>query len=358
VHGSRPLAAALALLLVAAALFQGCRSQPAGSEPRYALNQSALATSDELAVDDEGRTALEWALVETFGTPGRPGYRVLESWRGEGFDPNVWDAAEGGLSLRESARMFRQRCARCHGVAGGGDGGMASRLRTRPRDYRRGVFKNTPLADRARPRHEDLVEILRDGIPGTAMPAWGAHLTEAQLAGIAAYVRLLAIRGETERLTIFDYDADDGFDSQALRENYALVVDRWRNGTREVIEPRSTPPEPSPERIAHGRALFHGELGARCERCHGADAHGDGPSSEVIDPETGELAPFRDDWGHPIRPRDLVCSPFRFGDEPVDLFRRVYAGINGTPMPAHGGTLGEDDIWNLVLYVYSLRADE
>jgi len=231
---------------------------------------------------------------------------------------------------------------------------MASRLRPRPRDYRYGVFKRTPLANRARPRQEDLVRTLEEGIAGTAMPSWGARLSPAEVAGLADYVRLLAIRGETERMAIFDYDGGDGLDQEAFRESYELSVDRWRAGDEQLIVP-GVAPEATPERIARGRALFQDPGGANCVRCHGSLGHGDGDAALVLDPVTGESVPFRDEWGDPIRPRDLVCAPIRFGDRPENLYRRIWAGINGTPMPAHDGLLSEDETWDLVLYVLSLR---
>jgi mono/diheme cytochrome c family protein len=328
----------------------------ARAAPRYALNEPALSASEELAFDAAGRAALERALTDTFGTPERPRYLVLAEWREQGFDPNAWpeESPEPSADLAESAALFRARCARCHGISGGGDGPMASRLRTRPRDYRRGAFKKTPLSDRARPRHEDLVRTLEEGIADTAMPSWGPRLSSAEIAGLADYVRLLAIRGETERMAIFDFDAERGLDPAAFREAYALAVERWRTGGEHVIPTGAAPPS-TPERIARGRALFHEPGGANCVRCHGSEGHGDGEASRVLDPLTGESVPFRDEWGNPIRPRDLVCAPYRFGSDPEDLYRRVFAGINGTPMPAHSGLLQEEDIWDLVLYVRSLQ---
>jgi hypothetical protein len=48
----------------------------------------------------------------------------------------------------------------------------------------------------------------------------------------------------------------------------------------------------------------------------------------------------------------------------VDLYRRIYAGISGTPMPEHFGmtitengeqrTMTESDIWDLAFFVRSL----
>ncbi len=361
-------------LLATLSLVDGCRGPaPAATPlPRYELNEAVIAENLDLADDPEGRTALAQALTETFGSLHAPRYFVLDEWQREGFDPNRWPRGAAGReavgerpTLAESAARYTQRCARCHGFSGGGDGPMAARLQTRPRDYRHGVFKRTPLARGARPRHADLVRTLMEGIAGTAMPAWEAVFTPAEFTGLADFVRLLAIRGETERMTIVDYDAYDGFDRAAFLANYELVVARWRTGGDQLIDP-GPPPQATPERIAHGRFLFQDPQGAACIRCHGREGHGDGDSALVPDPLTGEPVPFRDEWGEAIRPRDLVCTPLRFGDRPQDLFRRIHAGINGTPMPSHGGllvtqqdgerhNLGPDDIWDLVFYVQSLR---
>ncbi len=44
------------------------------------------------------------------------------------------------------------------------------------------------------------------------------------------------------------------------------------------------------------------------------------------------------------------------GRRPLDIYRRIYTGINGTPMPAFGDALADepDTIWNLVHYVLSI----
>jgi hypothetical protein len=44
---------------------------------------------------------------------------------------------------------------------------------------------------------------------------------------------------------------------------------------------------------------------------------------------------------------------FHGGDQPIDIYRRIFAGINGTPMPGFGQSLSEqpDTLWHLVNYV-------
>jgi hypothetical protein len=60
-------------------------------------------------------------------------------------------------------------------------------------------------------------------------------------------------------------------------------------------------------------------------------------------------------------PRNLRQGIYRGGRWPVDVYRRIYAGINGVPMPGVGpttpgatGTLTSAEIWALVDYVMSL----
>ncbi|MCZ6596338.1 MAG: cytochrome c, partial [Planctomycetota bacterium] len=102
-----------------------------------------------------------------------------------------------------------------------------------------------------------------------------------------------------------------------------------------------------------------------CASCHGPDGRGGGPSAEERNPVTGEMEPVKDDWGNPIIIRDLTRGLFRFGRRPIDLYRRIYAGINGTPMPSHSamkapGTndrmLSDEDLWDIVHYVRSLSS--
>ncbi len=267
-------------------------------------------------------------------------------------------------TLANSAAFYRNQCYHCHGSEGGGNGSTGPFLQPRPRDYRKGVFKFTALKGKARPRHEDLFRILTEGIYTTAMPSF-RRFTDAQLHGLVDYVRLLAIRGETEGLLTSFYAADEGLNFDNVRENYELVVERWREATDFFITFEGEVPEATPERIAHGRALFTtpGEKGgANCVSCHGPDGRGGGVSAWEPGKEGKEYA--KDEWGNEIQPRDLTRGVFRFGRRPIDLYRRIYAGINGTPMPEHFGmtitengqqrTMNEDDIWDLVFFVRSL----
>lgn len=272
----------------------------------------------------------------------------------EEYYPRLWASAE----------MYRVQCYHCHGASGGGDGSTAPYLKPAPRDYRPGKFKFTALKEKARPRQEDLFRILAEGVYTTAMPSF-RRFTDAQLYGLADYVRLLAIRGETEILLAADYNWDDGLNFENVQETYDLVVERWREAPEKVIEVEEVP-ESTPQRILHGQQLFLSEQGANCIKCHGALGRGDGVSAWEPGKEGVEYA--KDEWGNEIAPRNLTLGIFRFGRRPIDLYRRIYAGINGTPMPEHFGmtiteggeqrTLTEEDVWDLVFFVRSLSVKE
>ena len=51
-----------------------------------------------------------------------------------------------------------------------------------------------------------------------------------------------------------------------------------------------------------------------------------------------------DVWDHPIKPRDLTSGVYRGGRRPLDIYRRIHAGIKGTPMPPFGAALKEEEI--------------
>jgi high-affinity iron transporter len=88
--------------------------------------------------------------------------------------------------LMEGEGLYTQRCASCHGVAGAGDGMLARSLTRLPPEI-------GTVAWQVEHSDEQLAEVIRAGIPATAMPGSG-ELTPAQLQSVVAFVRTLPMK--------------------------------------------------------------------------------------------------------------------------------------------------------------------
>ncbi|HUK35926.1 MAG TPA: c-type cytochrome [Vicinamibacterales bacterium] len=81
--------------------------------------------------------------------------------------------------IDDGGRVFRNTCANCHGPDGDEVAGI---------DLGRGVFRRAKT-------DPDLVQIIRSGVPGTAMPA--SEMSVAQAEQIVAYLRSMAATKRT-----------------------------------------------------------------------------------------------------------------------------------------------------------------
>lgn len=110
------------------------------------------------------------------------------------FPPTVDPVAlrDVDLPAHERGRVYyAQLCVSCHGVRGDGQGEWAYRMKPRPAD----------LASARVVRHTDtdLERILREGLPGTAMPGWQRQLSDAQRRDVIAFVRSFGNTNAGER---------------------------------------------------------------------------------------------------------------------------------------------------------------
>ena len=81
---------------------------------------------------------------------------------------------------REGERLFQANCAFCHGADGTGRNWIGQFMEPKARDL-------TQYTRRAMPAHR-LVHTIREGLPGTSMPAWRDVLSPRQAEALAAYV--------------------------------------------------------------------------------------------------------------------------------------------------------------------------
>jgi mono/diheme cytochrome c family protein len=211
-------------------------------------------------------------------------------------------------------QLYAANCAQCHGDKGDGEGYATPHLNPRPRNFTAAKFKVRTTPNGALPTHQDLVDIIKRGMPYTSMPAW-PNLTDEQISDLAYYVK-----------TFSPDFADAGKVPKAVELPGA--------------------PSVSNETVAQGKKLYD-ETG--CARCHGTVGRGDGPSAPTL----------KDDWNHPIRPADLSQPwTFRAGSSREDIFRTMSTGFNGTPMPAFVDGLTPEQRWAITDYIVSLSGGD
>jgi mono/diheme cytochrome c family protein len=404
----------LEILLAAAACIAGCTQS---SAPQFRLDMPQIVRAQ---LQPENRQAIADVLGALFGTPDEPfvppelGLDVKKLKLSAGPTRSTEQGLGGGL--------YRQHCVHCHGITGDGRGPTAQFLNPYPRDYRPAVYKFKSTYNPSRPTDEDLHKVLRNGVPGTAMPSF-ALLPPAEIDALVEYVKYLSMRGQMETALIDmlineveenEETAEEGdyhlldpkkyeYQRELINDALATIAGEWQESVDNVILPagESLPPQDrTPEQIAdsvdHGRELFYGTK-ANCIKCHGPTGLGDGQqddqdnwnkavvafrqeteslasslesqeegSDEDVRARRRELAERLELLSHMLSPRNAIprnlrTGAYRGGVRPLDIFRKVYTGIAGTPMPGLGpatpgaqGTLTEEEMWQLVDYVRSL----
>ena len=94
-------------------------------------------------------------------------------------------------SIAEGRQIYVQNCASCHGISGRGDGPAGIMLRPRPADFRAHMAAG----------HTDpqLYGWVREGVDGTAMPAFGDKLSEEEIWHVVNFIRTFAPGGSTSQ---------------------------------------------------------------------------------------------------------------------------------------------------------------
>ena len=292
---------------------------------------------------------------------------------------------DGGSTLKSGRVLYMRHCSHCHGAAGDGNGPTAQYMIPKPRDYRHGVFKFTSTNDQSKVSRNDLLRVLKYGIPGTYMPSF-LLMKEDELHAIVEYVRFLSMRGEYERRLVNELASDysetavsDRLASEKasdiveelqsfLKDEFPATAETLGDDLAEIwtsadtedakILPTVARVEDSAESRQRGRELYLSKT-LNCADCHGIDGAGNGPQTVAFEknPVTNDLYPeagLHDVWDNPNQPRNLQRGIFRGGRRPIDLFCRIHAGIKGSRMPSFKNTPHED-IWHIVNYLLSLQ---
>ncbi len=222
-------------------------------------------------------------------------------------------------SAKRGEMLYKQQCAVCHGALGDGKGPLWAGFDVKPRDFRSGdyLFRSTKAGQL--PTFEDLEKTIRIGVPGTTMPAWGQFLKDEEIKDVARYLAVFSPRFMTS----------------------------WKKGHNPAVLTIPEPPADLAAMAGEGAQIFKKQ---GCAACHGEQGKGDGPSS------TGQ----KDSWGHPMAISDLTYKwLFKNGPQAKDIYRSVFTGLNGTPMPSSEDTIKDDkERWALVAHVMTLSPEK
>lgn len=215
-------------------------------------------------------------------------------------------------------QVYSQQCAACHGISGRGDGEAAYLLYPKPRDLVAAKYRLVSTWERV-PTDQDLFDTITRGMPGSAMPSWG-HLPARQRWALVYYIKSLAEK------------------PFVVKPQKSPTPDGGR-GEGIILVPE----EPPFDAAAKTRVLeMYKEA---CASCHGSTGVGDGTEKQL------------DEEGYPTRPRDLTAGVYKGSPDPKALYRRIVAGIPGSPMPSSDWAYGED-AWHLVHYILSLSSEK
>jgi mono/diheme cytochrome c family protein len=357
------------------------------------LDPRNLAEPEQAAIDE--------MLRKVFGTPAEP--TVKDKNREPlGVAPEVVEALKLDFpTLQDGSRHYRQHCLHCHGLEGNGKGPTGAWVSPHPRDFRQGVFKFTSSSQDLgvrKPRRDDLLHVMVHGIEGASMPSFNVYPRQ-DLEKTASYIIHLSLRGELEYYLIKDWltqgsarlplpptpqeveqirsamtadkkpaeeisklieeltkapTAEQIKEAQdQLRAKFTEAIEvfaaRWVEAQNSAIQPDPYPYPDTEEALlqsaARGSQLFNTGT-ASCVSCH---------------KNYGREAPYYfDAWGTVVRPRNLIEGHMRGGRRPIDLYYRVFSGINGAGMASYANELrpndqdkaaGQDKIWDLVNFM-------
>ncbi len=208
--------------------------------------------------------------------------------------------------LKRGKSLFDRYCSFCHGKKGDAKGPAGHVIFPKPRDFTSGLFKvrSTPTGEP--PMDDDILNVIKHGMPGTSMPSF-IEVKEGDLKALVKYVKALAkITREPSR----------------------------------VIKPGS-PPEVTPELLAKGKEVYNT---MRCGKCHGQEGRGDGPSAFTT----------KDDWGNLAPPNPFRKNIYKGGGSPIDMYMRFTTGMDGSPMPSYEDSLTDTERWAVVFYNFTL----
>jgi len=217
---------------------------------------------------------------------------------------------EKQLILKKGKNNYFKYCVHCHGNEGKGDGKASKYINPQPRELSQGIFKFHSTNTNALPLDEDIIRTIKDGIPGTAMPAWGSILSDEIINALVVYIKTFS----------------DRFGMELPKRKIVI-------GMEPPFDELS---------IAHGKKIYE-EL--HCGRCHGEKGEKEGELSKILKSFKGA------NWFVYDLSRRAY---YKRGSSGVDIYRTLTTGLDGSPMNAYD-YISDFERWNVVHYLQSLH---
>ncbi len=208
--------------------------------------------------------------------------------------------------IMDGAELYHEYCSVCHGDKGDGNSRAKEGLITPPADFTRPNLDSilTPA---------QMIDVVLHGRPGTAMIGWSSRLSKNQAENIVNYIRNRFMSKSTASGMVETAMVADN-EQQKLFMQQALI-----NGL-----------QGDPQK---GRVFYV----ANCATCHGIKGGGDGPRAYFIFP----------------KPRNFLSDAARMKFNRPVLFSAVKYGVRGKEMPAWGKVINDQEIADVVEYVFS-----
>lgn len=223
-----------------------------------------------------------------------------------------------GADSGAGKQVYDKYCTICHGAKGDGKGliGIIHRVEKTglvwtqyPRDFTVGTYKFRSTPTGCLPTDDDLMVIIKEGIPRSGMPSH-EDVSMSGLKAVSEYIKDFSPRWKEE-------DPCDPIKAKKPS---------WVGSMASVDK---------------GLKIYKD---MKCWECHGDTGRGDGPKSQDL----------KDDWGDTILPFNFTTGTLKRGSSPENVYMTFTTGLDGTGMPSYEDSLNEEDRWHLVSYTLKL----
>jgi mono/diheme cytochrome c family protein len=131
-------------------------------------------------------------------------------------------------------------------------------------------------------------------------------------------------------------------------QSLQLAYDQMNNSTADYGDPRNQVqyidmnalPLPPGQNLTQGIAAGQDIYQQKCIGCHGPNQDGNGPNALSLNPS----------------PRNLRDAPFMQAMSLQRISTSIHKGVPGTAMPRWEGTLSDNQVMDVITYVFSLTA--